>query len=73
MNAAPATITTELIERADGRPVAYVDATAVTVFAYQNPDGTYVVEICTRDEIPLGQLGVLLDGDSLIHVSIERL
>jgi hypothetical protein len=68
MDAIPATITTELIERADGRPVAYVDATAVAVFAYQDPDGTYVIEICTRDDIPMGQLGVLLDGNALLRV-----
>lgn len=47
------TITTELIEHADGRPVACVDATAVAVFAYQEPDGTYVIDIYTRDDIPL--------------------
>jgi hypothetical protein len=67
MTSVPATITTELIEHADGRPVAYVDATAVAVFAYQEPDGTYVIEICTRDDIPLGRLDVLVDGNSLLR------
>jgi hypothetical protein len=68
MSLIPATITTELIEHADGRPVAYVDATDVAVFAYQEPDGTYVIEICTRDDIPTGRLGVLLDGSSLLRI-----
>jgi hypothetical protein len=67
MTSIPATITTELIEHADGRLVAYVDATAVAVFAYQESDGTYIIEICTRDDIPLGRLGVLVDGNSLLR------
>ena len=54
MTLIPATITTELLEHADGRPVAYIDATAVAVFAYQEPDGTYVIDICTRDDIADG-------------------
>jgi hypothetical protein len=61
----PATITTELMEHADGRPVAYVDATAVAIFAYQEPDGTFAVEICTRHDIPAQRLSVLLDGHAL--------
>jgi hypothetical protein len=47
MSPIPATITTELIEHADRRSVAYVDATAVAIFAYQEPDLTYIIEICT--------------------------
>jgi hypothetical protein len=69
MTPIPATITTELIEHADGRPVAYIDATAVAVFAYQEPDGAYVIHICTRDDIPLGRLGVLVDGNPLLRPS----
>jgi hypothetical protein len=64
----PVTITTELIEHADGRPVAYVDATSLAVFAYQKPDGSYVIDISTRDDIPLEQLDVLLDGSSLLRL-----
>lgn len=63
MTGIPATITTEVMEHADGRPVAYVDATAVAVFAYQEPDGTYVIDICTRVDIAPEQLRLLLDGD----------
>jgi hypothetical protein len=65
----PATITTELLEHSDGRPVAYVDATAVAVFAYQQPDGSYLVEICTREDITDSRLRVLLDGSPLIRCS----
>ena len=42
MTLIPATITAELLEHADGRPVAYIDATGIAVFACQQPDGTYV-------------------------------
>jgi hypothetical protein len=66
MTLIPVPITTELIEHADGRPVAYVDATAVVVFAYQEQDGSYVIEICTRDDMPSGRLGLLLDGSPLL-------
>jgi len=61
MTLSPATITTELLEHADGRPVAYIDASAIAVFAYQQPDGSYVVEICTREDITPGRLRLLLD------------
>lgn len=61
----PATITAELLEHADGRPVAYVDGTTVAVFAYQQPDGTFVIDICTRDHAICGQLRLLLDGEPL--------
>jgi hypothetical protein len=61
MSHVPATITTELLEHADGRPVAYIDATAIVVFAYQQPDGTYVIDICTREDITPGRLRLLLD------------
>jgi hypothetical protein len=60
-----ATITAELLEHADGRPVAYIDATAVAVFACQQPDGTYVIHICTRDDTADGRLRLLLDGQPL--------
>ncbi len=66
MTLVPATITTELMEHADGRPIAYIDATAVAIFAYQQPDGTYVVDICTRDELASGRLRLLLDGESVV-------
>lgn len=65
MSAIPATITTELMQHADGRPVAYIDATAVAVFAYQQPDGTYVIDICTRDDTTTGRLCLLVDGEPL--------
>ena len=62
MSHVPATITTELLKHADGTPIAYIDATAIVVFAYQQPDGTYVIDICTREDITPGQLRLLLDG-----------
>ena len=65
MTRAFVTITTDLLEHADGRPVAYVNVTIVAVFAYQQPDGTYVIDIHTRDDIPGGQLRLLLDGEPL--------
>jgi hypothetical protein len=52
----PATITTELMEHADGRPIAYIDATAVAIFVYQQPDHTYVIDIHTRDDSAAGRL-----------------
>lgn len=72
MPAVPAAVTVELIEHADGRPVAYIDATGISVFAHQLPDGTYIVDICTRDRTG-EQLRVLLDGmyvagTSSVHV-----
>lgn len=65
MTPALSPITTELLGHPDGRPVAYIDATAVAVFAWQQHDGTYVIDISTRDDIPAGQLRVLLDGEPL--------
>jgi hypothetical protein len=62
----PATITAELLEHADGRPVAYIDATGIVVFACQQPDGTYVIDICTRDDTTDGRLRLLLDGQPLL-------
>ncbi len=62
MTVVSANITTELLAHADGRPIAYIDATAVAVFTYQQPDGTYVIDICTRDDIAPGQLRLFLDG-----------
>ena len=59
-------ITAELLEHADGRPVAYIDATAVAVFACQQPDGTYVIDISTRDDTAAGQLHLPLDCKSLV-------
>ena len=69
MTPVPATITTELLEHADGRPIAYIDATAVAVFAYQQPDGTYVIEICTREDITERRLRLLLDGGRLLRAN----
>ena len=66
MTATPATITTELIEHADGRSIAYIDATAIAVFTYQEPDGSYIIDICTRGDIS-EQTHVLLDGSPLIQ------
>lgn len=65
MTVIPTTITAELIRHADGRAIAYIDATAVAVFTYQQPDGTYVIDIRTRDDIERGQLRLLLDGQPL--------
>ena len=62
----PVTITAELLEHADGRPVAYIDATGITVFACQQPDGTYVIDICTRDDTATGRLRLFLDGQPLL-------
>jgi hypothetical protein len=62
----PATITAELLDHADGRPVAYIDATSVAVFARQEHDGTYVIDICTRDDTASGRLRLLLDGQPLL-------
>jgi hypothetical protein len=65
MTRIPATITAELLEHADGRPVAYIDATGIAIFACQQPDGTYVIDICTRDDTADGRLRLLLDGQPL--------
>jgi hypothetical protein len=61
----PVTITAELLQHADGRPVAYIDATGIAVFACQQPDGTYAIDICTRDDTADGRLRLLLDGHPL--------
>lgn len=45
----PARITTEVFQHSNGHPVAYTDATGVAVFTYQDPDGVYVIDVCTRD------------------------
>ena len=66
MTRIPATITAELLEHADGRPVAYIDVTGIAVFACQQPDGTYVIDICTRDDTADGRLRLLLDGQPLL-------
>ena len=65
MTVIPSTITAELMQHADGRSIAYVDATAIAVFTYQQPDGTYVIDIRTRDDIACGQLRLLVDGQAL--------
>lgn len=57
----PTTLTVELMKHADGRPVAYIDATGIAVFAYRQPNGRYIVDICTRDRAG-EQTDVLLDG-----------
>jgi hypothetical protein len=59
------TITAELIRDAEGRPVAYIDATAVAVFAYQGPGGALVIDIRTRDDTADGRLCLLLDEQPL--------
>lgn len=71
MTVVPATITTELLAHADGWPIAYIDATAVAIFAYQQPDGTYVIDICIRDDLVEEGLHVLLDGSPLIRPSTD--
>ena len=65
MTMIPTTITAELIRHADGRAIAYIDATAVAVFTYQQPDGSYVIDIRTRDDIECGRLRLLFDGQPL--------
>ena len=65
MNPVPATITAEVLDHADGRPVAYIDATAIVVFAYQQPDGLYVIDVYTRDDTADGRLRLILDGQPL--------
>jgi hypothetical protein len=65
MTVIPSTITADLLRHADGRAIAYIDATAVAVFAYQQPDGSYVIDIRTRDDIKCGRLRLLLDGQPL--------
>lgn len=72
MQFVPVTITTEVMAAADGRPVAYIDATAVAVFACQEPDGTHVIEIHTRQDIPPGRLRLLLDGQALTPPTLRR-
>ena len=69
MTHVPATIAAELLERADGRPIAYIDATSVAVFVCQQPDGIYVIDICTRDDTASGRLRLLLDGQSLLDTA----
>jgi hypothetical protein len=68
MNPTFASITTDLMEHAEGRPIAYIDATAVAVFAYQQPDGTYVIDVHTRDDTPSRKLCLLLDGEPLTGI-----
>jgi hypothetical protein len=53
----------------DGRPVAYIDASAVAVFAHPQPDGSYVVEICAREDITDRRLHLLLDGAQLLRAN----
>ena len=58
----PVTVSVATLEHADGRPIAYVDATAIAVFTYQDPDGTYVIDVHTRDDSADGRLRLLVDG-----------
>lgn len=55
-----ADITTDVLERTDGQPVGLIDADQVVTFVQQTSDGTFVVEVHTRDAVP--GLHVLLDG-----------
>lgn len=64
MVTSPARITSEVLQHADGRPIAYTDATGVAVFIYQEGNGTYVIEICTRDNTGSRRC-ILLDGAPL--------
>ena len=61
MTLVPATIAVDVMEHADGRPIAYTDATALAMFVYQTPTGLYVVDIHARDDSADGRLRVLLD------------
>jgi hypothetical protein len=73
MTAIPSTITAELMQHADGRAIAYIDATAIAVFTYQQPDGAYIIDIRTRDDIARGQLRLLLDGQPLPEIPGSRI
>jgi hypothetical protein len=73
MTVVRANITTELLAHADGRPIAYIDASVIAVFAYQERDGTYIMEICTRDDIPSERLHLFLDGNSLPYSATIKL
>jgi hypothetical protein len=68
-----AAITADLLAHADGRPIACTDATAVVVFVYQDPAGTYVIDIHTRDQAADGRLRVLLDQRPLLTEDRSRL
>jgi hypothetical protein len=61
------------MEHADGRPVAYIDASAVAIFTYQQPDGTYVIAIHTRDDSACGRLRLLVDGEPAAWAPIRTL
>ena len=63
MSHVPATIAIELMEHADGRPVAYIDATDIAVFTWQQPDGTFVIAIYTRHDRAYGRVQLLVDGE----------
>lgn len=65
MTRASANITTELIAHADGRAVAYIDATSVVIFVYQEDDGSYVISVYTRDDSVDGRLCLRLDGQPI--------
>ena len=45
----------------------------VAVFACQQPDGTYVIDICTRDDTADGRLRLLLDGQPLPGTPAARM
>lgn len=64
MSPVPAVITAEVMRDAGGHPVAYIDATGIAVFTYQQRNGTYIVDINTRDPSS-HRMHVLLDGQLL--------
>jgi hypothetical protein len=56
------TIGAYMMEHADGRPIAYVDAAGLAVYTYQQPDGAYTVEVYTHDDATADRLRLLVDG-----------
>jgi hypothetical protein len=61
MKLTPLTITAEVLRHADGRPIAYIDATAIAVFVHQQPDGSHLISIYTRHDSAEDQIQILLD------------
>lgn len=70
MKFVPVTITAEVIAHADGRPIAYIDATGIAVFAFQDFDGTFIIDIRTRD-LSGERARVLLDGCCLGSANVQ--
>lgn len=61
MNPTPLTVTAEVLRHADGRPIAYIDATAIAIFVQQRPDGSHLISIYTRHDSADDQIQILVD------------